>query len=244
MSHRLSLLTPLAYFKLRLAGALRKRVPALTFLGMCLVIAAFILLWPTDRRIRAAGSFHPAPADLSISSITSTPADGIAESETSPTPTFPPAVIPTPITVPDSGLIWSKKATAAYLWESPEGKILTPLPNGTAVKLLDERQFYGNMPWIRIQSPKWEGWILQTQTFRTSDLPVAYVAIEEGTYLRDRPRGGVQKALPVGTPIMGFMGTQDAGGRTWVQVKLLDGAVGWVVEVLLAEEQPALDSPD
>lgn len=243
MSQRLTLLTPLAYFKLRLAYGLRKRMPALMFFGMCLVIAAFILLWPTNRSSLAAGSLHPVSAGPSISLIVSTSADEGVETEISPTPIYPPVIVPTPITVPDTGLIWSKKSAGTYLWESPKGKILTLLSNGTVVKLLDERRSYGNLPWIKIQSPVGEGWILQTQTFRAWDLPVAYVAIDGGTYLRDRPRGGIQRALPVGTPIMSFLDAQEAGGRKWVQVRVPSNEVGWIVEALLSDEQPNLEGP-
>jgi hypothetical protein len=97
------------------------------------------------------------------------------------------------------------------------------------------------MPWIKVRSPVGEGWILQTHVFRKRERPVAYVAVLGGTYLRDRARGGVQQAMPMGTPIMGILDSQGTGGHTWVQVEILDGTVGWVVEEWLSPELPSSD---
>jgi hypothetical protein len=129
-----------------------------------------------------------------------------------------------------------------YLWQSPKGKILTRLPNGTEVRFLDERSSYGNLPWTKVQSPSGEGWMLQTQVFRGNRNPTAYIAIQTGTYLRDQPRGGVKQALSMGTPILHILGAQEAAGRTWVQVEVLDGAVGWVAEEWLSADMPVKEN--
>ena len=163
------------------------------------------------------------------------------ESAPSPTPTFPPLLTPTPLPIPKTGLVWSRNATGAYLWKSPQGKILTRLPNGTKVDFLDERSSYGNLPWVKVHSPSGDGWILQTQVFRQNRNPTAYITIKDGTFLRDQPRGGVQQALSMGTPIMNILDAQEMEGRTWVQVEVLDGAVGWVAEEWLSADMPALN---
>jgi hypothetical protein len=130
------------------------------------------------------------------------------------------------------------------LWKSPQGKILTRLPNGTEVDFLDERSSYGNLPWVKVYSPSGEGWVLQTQVFRQNRDPVAYITIKEGTFLRDQPRGGVQQALSMGTPIMNILEAQEIEGRTWVQVEVLDGTVGWLVEEWLSADRPAGENDD
>jgi hypothetical protein len=135
--------------------------------------------------------------------------------------------------------VWGRNASGAYLWQSPEGKILARLPNSTEVRFLDERSSYGNLPWTKVDSPSGEGWILLTQVFRENRNPTAYISIGDGTYLRDQPRGGVQQGLSVGTPIMNILDSQDHGGRTWVQVEVLDGAVGWVAKEWLSANMPA-----
>jgi hypothetical protein len=111
------------------------------------------------------------------------------------------------------------------------------LPNGRVVKFLGERQVYGNVHWVKIQNASGEGWLSWSHIHRVSDLPVAYVADEKWTYLRDRPRGKVLTVLTVGTPIMRIFASQKVEGQSWVQVELLNGAVGWAIEELLVNEQ-------
>jgi hypothetical protein len=83
-----------------------------------------------------------------------------------------------------------------------------------------------------------------TQVFRETRNPVAYIRIEEGTYLRDQPGGGVQQALSTGTPIMNIQEIRQDKGRTWVQVEVLDGSVGWVVQEWLSAEMPTGEKAD
>jgi len=214
------------------------------FLGLSFVVAAGILVWPTGLSTQAAGPLHIEPADRLLLSNVTKPVVEIAESAPIPTPTSPPLQVPTPLPIPDSGLVWSKNTSGVYLWESPQSKILARLPNGTKVKFLDERSSYGNLPWVKVLSSSGEGWILQTRVFREGEIPTAYIAILDGTYLRDRPRGGIQKTLTIGTPIMSILETQETEGHTWVLVEVLDGTVGWVVEDWLSEEMPVGDRHD
>jgi hypothetical protein len=236
---RLTMLTPLAYIRARLVSALRKRRVGLMFLGLCLLAAACILIWPASRGGQAAGTLHDVSVTGAMLPTATRSAVGMAESASPPTPTLPPLWTPTPLPVPDTGLVWSRNAAGAYLWESPEGGILALLPNGAVVTILEARSSYGNLPWIKVRSPAGEGWIIQTHVFRKGERPVAYVAVAGGTYLRDCARGGVQQALPLGTPIMGILDAQENGSHTWVQVEVLDGTVGWVVEEWLSTEMPA-----
>jgi len=62
--------------------------------------------------------------------------------------------------------------------------------------------------------------------------------------LRDQPRGRVQQTLALGTPIMQLLERQEAEGRTWVRVKVVDGAIGWVVEEWLSTDLPFPDPPE
>jgi len=196
------------------------------------------------QRGQATGALHVVPADRTMLPGAPQPTAEFAEVAPSPTPTNPPLLTPTPLVIPDTGLVWCKNAAGAYLWASPEGKILARLSNGTTVKFLDERSSYGNLPWIKIHSPLGEGWVLQTQVFREFESPTAYVAIRDGTYLRDQPRGGIQQTLSVGTPIMKILERQETEGHTWVQVEVVDGTVGWVVEEWLSAGMPVGDSHD
>jgi hypothetical protein len=214
------------------------------FLGFGLIIAAGILLWPAGNSGQAAEPLHVVPADRFMVANAPKSAVEITESAPSPAPTFPPLQTPTPLPIPDTGLVWGRNAAGGYLWKSPEGKILAYLPNGTVVRFLEERSSYGNLPWIKIYSPSGEGWILQTQVFREFESPTAYVAIQDGTYLRDQPRGGIQQTLSVGTPIMSILETRETEGRTWVLVEVVDGTVGWVVEKWLSPVMPGADSHD
>jgi len=214
------------------------------FLGLGLITAAGILLWPTGNRGQAAGALHVVPVDRVMLPDAPLPTVAAVETAPSPTPTYPPLLTPTPLPIPDIGLVWCRNAAGVYLWASPDGKILAHLPNGTVVKYLEERSSYGNLPWIKIISPLGEGWILQTQVFREFDSPTAYVAIETGTYLRDQPRGGIQQTLSLGTPIMNIFEKQETEGRTWVRVEVVDGKVGWVVEEWLSAEMPVGDRHD
>ncbi len=205
--------------------------------GLSLVIASGVLLWPAGHSSQAAGSLHVVPADPLMISTTQQPTAEMANPMLSPTPTFFP-LLPTPLPIPNTGLVWGRNASGVYLWQSPESKILARLPNGIQVRLLDERSSYGNLPWTKVQSPSGEGWILLTQVFRENRNPTAYITIEEGTYLRDQPRGGVQQVLSMGTPIMNILESMDDRGRTWVQVEVLDGAVGWVAQEWLSAAMP------
>lgn len=212
------------------------------FFGISLVVAAGLLLWPAGRSSQAAGSPHVLPADRLLRSNAPQPAVEIAASIPSPSPTVPPSLTRTPLPVPDAGLVWGRNANGVYLWESPKSKILAHLPNGTKVRILEERSSYGNLPWIKVEAPCGEGWILQTQVFREVDSPAAYIAIQDGTYLRDQPRGRIQQTLSMGTPLMRILEKQETEGRPWVRVEVVDGAVGWVVEEWLSAEMPLPDS--
>ena len=247
MAKRLTMITPLAYFAVRLRNMFHKRRVGFIFFGLGLVIAAGIpsillrtgLLWPTGQHTQAA-----VPTDRLVGLNAPKPAVEIVESAPSPTPTYPPLLTPTSLPIPDSGLVWGRNASGVYLWESPKGKILAHLPNGTKVRFLDERSSYGNLPWIKVYSASREGWILQTQVFREIESPAAYIDIRDGTYLRDQPRGGIQQTLSMGTPIMSILETQETDGRTWALVEVVDGAVGWVVKDWLSVEIPVGDSQD
>jgi hypothetical protein len=208
------------------------------FLGFGLIIAAGILLWPAGNRGQAAGPMHVIPVDRVMLPVSPQITAEVAETAPSPTPTYPPLLTPTALSIPNVGLVWCRNAAGVYLWKSPEGNILARLPNGTVVRILEERSSYGNLPWIKINSPLGEGWILQTQVFRKFESAIAYVAIDGGTYLRDQPSGGIQQMLPVGTPIMKFIEEQETEEHAWVRVEVVDGTVGWVVEEWLSVEMP------
>jgi hypothetical protein len=238
------MITPWVYFAVRVRSMFYRRKVGFMFFGLGLVIAAGILLWPTGQHTQAAGPLHIVPTDRRASLNAPKPAVEIVESAPSPTPTYPPLLTPTPLPIPDSGLVWGRNASGVYLWASPKGKIRAHLPNGTKVRLLDERSSYGNLPWIKVYAASGEGWILQTQVFREVESPAAYIDVREGTYLRDQPRGGIQQTLSVGTPIMSILETQETEGRTWALVEVVDGAVGWVVEEWLSVELPVGDSHD
>jgi hypothetical protein len=207
--------------------------------GLSLVVASGVLVWPTGHSSQAAGSPHTAPTDRFIAPSEWQPTTAMTVSMPSPTPTFPPLLTPTSLPIPNTGLVWGRNVSGAYLWQSPDGKILTRLPNGTEVHFLDARSSYGNLPWIKILSPSGEGWVLLTQVFRESRNPVAYISIKDGTYLRDQPRGAVQQALSMGTPIMKILAIQEHSGRTWAKVAVLDGTVGWVAQDWLSENRTA-----
>ena len=214
------------------------------FLGLSLVVAASILLWPAGQSSQAAGPLHIVPSGRLMISNASQPTADVAESAPSPTPTFPPLLTPTSFPIPNTGLVWGRNASGVYLWNSPEGKILARLPNGTEVRFMDERSSYGNLPWAKVYAPSGEGWILLTQVFRNNRNPAAYIDIGDGTYLRDQPRGGVKQPLSMGTPIMNILGAQETEGRNWVQVEVLDGEVGWVAEEWLSSEVPVYKNDD
>ena len=238
------MLTPLAYLNVRLRTAFYRRRLGFLFLGLSFLVSASILLWPAGQRGQAARPLHAVPAGRAMIPNEPKPAVEVALTAGSPTPTFPALMTPTPLPIPKIGLVWGRNASGAYLWKSPDGKILTRLPNGTEVHFLDERSSYGNLPWTKINSPSGEGWILLTQVFRENKRPAAYITIDDGTFLRDQPRGGVQQALSVGTPILHILDAQETEGRIWVQVEVLDGAVGWVAEEWLSAELPARDTND
>jgi hypothetical protein len=235
----LKLLTPLAYFWTRLRKACCRGSGGLMVFGLSLLIAAGILLWPAGLRSRAA---EPLPHAGKRGNLvrTATPQAVLPAVETvpSPPPTATSLPTPTPLPIPDQGLVWVENASGVYLWGSPLGNILTHLPNGSMVQLLEERAAYGNLPWIKVCSPSGEGWLLQTQVFRARESPAAYIVSQQGTYLRDRPRGAVQQLLSLGTPIMNILAAQEGAGRTWAQVEVVDGTVGWVPEEWLAAELP------
>ncbi len=165
MAKRLMMLTPLAYFSVCLRSALRRRRVGLIFLGIGLILAAGIpsrllrtdLPWPAGNRGQVAGPPHDVPTDRLILPGALQPTVEIAETAPSPTPTDPPLLTATSFPIPDDGLVWGRNAVGVYLWESPKGKILARLPNGTVVMFLEERSSYGNLPWIKVYSPLGEG---------------------------------------------------------------------------------------
>ncbi|MGD9093322.1 MAG: SH3 domain-containing protein, partial [Anaerolineales bacterium] len=184
------MLTPFGYYKIRLIDAVRKRRSTLIFFVFCMFFAGIIFFIPPSQYGEAAGDV----SHLSIGNVS--PQDPllaveVVERKQSPTPTFPLRLTPTLLPVSNTGVIWSSQGDGAYLWDSPDGSILTMLPNGRVVKFLGERQVYGNVHWVKIQNASGEGWLSWSHIHRVSDLPVAYVADEKWTYLRDRPRGKV-----------------------------------------------------
>lgn len=239
MRKRLTLLSPRAYFIVRLRNTFYRQRTGFVLFGLSLGVAAGILLWPAGQSSQAAGTLHAVPAGQLMIPKAPQPLVEISVPAPSPTPTFPPLLTPTSLPIPNTGLVWGRNSGGVYLWESPQGKIRARLPNGTKVRFLAERSSYGNLPWTKVHSPSGEGWILLTQIFRENRNPAAYITIKSGTYLRDQPRGGVQQALALGTPIMNILEAQETEGRTWVQVEVLDGAVGWVAEEWLSGDPPS-----
>jgi hypothetical protein len=238
MTKRLTMINPLSYHLARLRRWVYHHRTGLVLLAICLGISVGLLLRPS-RQSSLAADFYPITPTIQFGveeqpQVILQTVEILPSNTPTPLPQSTPAVLPTH----ENGIVWSVTSPSVYFWEAPEGTILTRLQNGTSVRLLGERSSYGNLPWIKIESPSGEGWLLQTDVFREERQPTAYIAIVTGTFLRDRPRGGVQQMLPMGTPIMAIMDNIELDNRVWVQVEIVDGTVGWVVEAWLAEHQP------
>ena len=149
------------------------------------------------------------------------------------------------LSIPQTGVVWSKNTRGAFLWTSPSGAITAGLSNGTVVKFLGEQSGYGNMAWVKVEVGEQLGWILETQVSRLNSAPIKYVRADGWVYLRDGPHGGLVGYLSAGAPIMNILDSQQSGGLAWVQVGTMDGSVGWVsAEQVTDQPDQILDSSE
>jgi len=75
-----------------------------------------------------------------------------------PTKTLTPTVTATP--TPVTAYIASISGSGTYLRETPEGKTITWLPDGSSVELLDAREIFNDREWILVRDTRdWTGWV-------------------------------------------------------------------------------------
>jgi hypothetical protein len=129
-------------------------------------------------------------------------------------------------------VIWNQENTGTYFWEAPGKEILTQLPNGTIVILLEDWMAYGGLGWAFVEFDSRTGWVNVVDVFRVAlqEGGFSRVVDKEGTYLYSQPQAQRLAWLSPGTPVGLGQEIQVVNGLTWVRAVLLNGTEGWVKE--------------
>ncbi len=77
------------------------------------------------------------------------------------TPTVAPTFTPSPTSTPMSAIIYFTGGKGVTLRESPNGKVIVYLPDGTEVKVLEGRDWQKGLLWVQVRDLKGRiGWVL------------------------------------------------------------------------------------
>jgi len=192
--------------------------------------------------LSTATALPDTPTPTNMATLTPTPVVVF------PTKTTTPLLTPTDIRV--MGLVWSSQGTSVNLRESPNGRVIVPLPNGLYVRILDEREEKGGLAWVRVLAmfPNGNpaGWVAEDLV-----IPVLYLPAEnimaanlETVSLHVTPGGRVTATLWQGS-LMRVAETIRVDQRNWAHVFVpdhngTDQLEGWVLESQLAAPTPTL----
>ena len=153
----------------------------------------------------------------------------------SPTPTF--TVTPRP-----AYLVWAPDFDGGNLRESPNGRVLVQLENGTVVEWLSEIAEEAGHTWqfvmVCYQNGCPNGWMAESLLYPIPFGDLARVNVKDGAYLRADPQGNTLTWLGFGSPVILLVESHQSGDYTWVKVRTLDETEGWMAESLLAPFEP------
>jgi hypothetical protein len=118
--------------------------------------------------------------------------------------------------------VFDAKDSFANLRQSPNGKVLTRIPNGSLVNTVDGRARI-QPGWTAIRLPTMRGYIASTLLHRS-----VYRVIDpqdKTVNLRSSPNGQVITSIPNDTEVM-FLGK--SGDGRWSRVRLASGKIGFI----------------
>ena len=153
----------------------------------------------------------------------------------SPTPTF--TVTPRPIY-----LDWAPNFEGGNIRETPNGRILIQLENGSVVEWLSQIETEAGHIWLWVmicyRNGCTNGWMVESLLYPLPFGDLARVNVENGAYLRADPHGSPLTWLGYGSPVVVLGESVQSGETVWIKVRTLDEIEGWIAETLLTPFEP------
>ncbi len=153
----------------------------------------------------------------------------------SPTPTF--TVTPRP-----TYLVWAPDFDGGNIRETPNGRILVQLENGSVVEWLSQTEKAAGHTWLWVmicyRSGCTNGWMAESLLYPIPFGDLARVNVETGTYLRADPQGKALTWLGHGSPLVLLGESVQSGDYVWLKVRTLDEIEGWMAKTLLTPFEP------
>lgn len=188
--------------------------------------------------VSGCGKTQPSEPTASPAAPSPTLTSARALPETHPTaaPVHSPTLTPTPQV---QFLLWSRRSPAVYMYahSGVGGQAVALLENGAHLLLL-ERQTQGGRGWARVACPDGQtGWLAGELLYPSpASGHLARITGDQGAYLRAAPAGRVLDWLTPGAPVILDGQSEEAWGRLWTPVLLLDGRSGWAARDHLLEQ--------
>jgi hypothetical protein len=178
------------------------------------------------------------PTASATETPTQTPSPSPTDTPTqtaSPTPTF--TVTPHP-----TYLVWAPDFAGGNIRETPNGRILFQLENGSVVEWLSQIEEDAGHTWLWVmicyQNGCTNGWMAESLLYPLPFGDLARVNVEDGAYLRADPQGNVLTWLGAGAPVVLLAESIQSGDYVWAKVRTLDEIEGWMAETLLTPFEP------
>ena len=153
----------------------------------------------------------------------------------SPTPTF--TVTPRPLY-----LVWAPNFEGGNIRESPNGRILIQLENGSVLEWLSQIEEDAGHMWLWVmicyENGCLNGWMAESLLYPLPFGDLARVNVENGAYLRADPHGSPLTWLGYGSPVVVLGESVQSGETVWIKVRTLDEIEGWIAETLLTPFEP------
>jgi len=153
----------------------------------------------------------------------------------SPTPTF--TMTPRP-----TYLVWAPDFEGGYIRETPNGRILVQLENGSVVEWLSQIEEDAGHTWLWVmicyRNGCTNGWMAASLLYPVPFGDLARVNVDSGAYLRADPQGKALTWLSAGSPVILLGEKVQLGKYVWAKVHTLDEREGWMTETLLTPFEP------
>ncbi len=190
----------------------------------------------------ATAASTPTPTDAVQSSgaavemPTLTPSSTNSPTQTaSPSPTFT-------VTSRPAYLVWAPHFDGGNLRETPNGRILIQLENGSVVEWLSQIEKDAGHTWLWVmicfRNGCANGWMAESLLYPIPFGDLARVNADTGAYLRADPQGSALTWLGQGSPVIFLGESVQSGDTVWTKVRTLDEIEGWMVEALLTPFEP------
>jgi hypothetical protein len=150
----------------------------------------------------------------------------IVSASAAPPAGLPSKPAPTAIAIPDTAVVWNRTGLGVYLWDRPGGGIAGFVENGLMVRVMENWETYGGVPFGEVMVEEEIGWVDMRSVHRVVLAEGGFKRLPQGAYLYAEPGGRALVWLTPGTPVVVI----GLAGLRWMEVELvIGGETGWIV---------------